>query len=102
MARFTVLGASGFVGGHLVEHLHRKGHEVWVPGRDDPEIFQRDLGYAVYCIGVIRDRWQRPFDSAEAHVCKLAQVLGRCRFSRLVYLSTSRLYEGIEGVADET
>jgi nucleoside-diphosphate-sugar epimerase len=102
MASFTVLGAAGFVGGHLVEHLRRNGHDVWAPDRDDPSIYQRDLGHVVYCIGVVRDRVRRLFDTAEAHACKLAQVLERAHFRRLVYLSTTRLYDGIEGVADET
>jgi nucleoside-diphosphate-sugar epimerase len=101
MAKFTVLGAGGFIGRHLVGHLRRSGHDVWAPGRDDPAVYERDLGYAVYCIGVIRNRWQRLFDTAEAHVCKLVQILSRSQFQRLIYLSSVLVYEGFEGKADE-
>ena len=31
--RILVLGGSGFVGRHLVEHLHRQGVRVTVPTR---------------------------------------------------------------------
>lgn len=36
--RITLTGASGFIGGPLVERLRREGHELTVLGRRDPKI----------------------------------------------------------------
>ena len=102
MARFTVLGAGGFVGKHLVKYLQRKGHEVSAIVRSDPPACDRPLGHPVFCIGLTTDYWKRPFDTAEAHVCALLPVLRRASFESLVYLSSTRLYDGLEGITDET
>jgi nucleoside-diphosphate-sugar epimerase len=102
MALFTVLGARGFIGSRLVRHLQGHGHEVFAPERRDPEIFQRDLGCVVYCIGLTTDFLERPLDTAEAHVCELVPLLRRARFERLVYLSSVRLYDGLQGRVDES
>jgi UDP-glucose 4-epimerase len=101
MAKFTVLGASGFIGRHLVRHLQRGGHEVWAPGRDDPAVHERDLGHVVYCIGLTTDFAANPMDTADAHVCALLPLLRRARFERLIYLSSIRLYDGLAGGTDE-
>jgi nucleoside-diphosphate-sugar epimerase len=102
MARFTVLGAGGFIGRHLVGHLRRSGHEVLAPERGDPAVHERDLGHVVYCIGLTTDFAANPMDTAEAHVCVLLPLLRRARFARLVYLSSIRLYDGLASGADET
>jgi nucleoside-diphosphate-sugar epimerase len=102
MARFTVLGAGGFIGRHLVGHLRRRGHEVWAPERGDPAAHAHDLGHVVYCIGLTTDFAANPMDTAEAHVCVLLPLLRRARFARLVYLSSIRLYDGLATGADET
>jgi nucleoside-diphosphate-sugar epimerase len=102
MAKFTVLGAGGFIGRHLVGHLRRGGHEVWAPDRGDPAVDQRDLGHVVYCIGLTTDFAANPMDTAEAHVCVLLPLLRRARFTRFVYLSSIRLYDGLATGADET
>jgi nucleoside-diphosphate-sugar epimerase len=102
MAKFTVLGAGGFIGGHLVRHLRRSGHEVWAPDRGDPAVHEHDLGHVVYCIGLTTDFAANPMDTAEAHVCVLLPLLRRARFARLVYLSSVRLYDGLANGVDET
>ncbi len=91
---FTVLGASGFIGGHLARSLAAAGHEVFAPERGAPEIFTRPLGHVFYCIGLTADFRQRPFDTVEAHVCLLAGILRRADFLSLTYLSSTRVYSG--------
>ncbi|MBL8492386.1 MAG: NAD(P)-dependent oxidoreductase [Rhodocyclaceae bacterium] len=90
--KFTVLGATGFIGSHLVASLEAAGHRVAAPARGDPSVFSDDLGHAFYCIGLTADFRRRPFDTAEAHVCLLAEVLKRARFDSLLYLSSTRVY----------
>jgi nucleoside-diphosphate-sugar epimerase len=102
MAKFTVLGAGGFIGRHLVRHLRRSGHAVWAPDRGDPAVHEHDLGHVVYCIGLTTDFAANPMDTAEAHVCVLLPLLRRARFARLVYLSSIRLYDGLASGVDET
>ena len=90
--RFTVLGASGFIGSHQLTHLNRLGHDCYAPTRNDPLVFSKDLGHVFYCIGLTADFRQRPFDTVQAHICHLAEILQKTRFESLLYLSSSRIY----------
>ena len=101
MARFTVLGATGFIGRHLIDHLERQGEEVFAPHRDDPRILDSDLGHVVYAIGLTADFRSRPFDTIEAHVCRLSRVLESATFASLVYLSSTRVYAGAESGSED-
>jgi nucleoside-diphosphate-sugar epimerase len=102
MSDYTVLGAEGFIGRHLVRHLRAQGLSVRSPARGAPEIHEADLGRVFYCIGLTGDFIDRPLDTVEAHVCALASLLRTARFASLVYLSSTRLYDGLSGLAQET
>ena len=91
---FTVLGASGYIGSRLVAHLQAQGHTVWAPTRGDTEVFTRPLGHVIYCVGLTADFRTRPFDTVDAHVGLLAEVLRRAQFDSLLYLSSTRVYMG--------
>lgn len=93
MARYTVIGASGFVGARLAAALQADGLDVFAPGRDDPRLYAEDLGRVVYCAGLTADYLDRPFDTVEAHVALLARILRSARFERLAYCSSTRLYD---------
>ena len=97
---FTVLGGRGFIGSHLVRHLRRRGHEVWVPERDDPALFERELGQVVYAIGLTADFRRRPLETVEAHVGVLRRVLEAGRFDTLTYLSSTRVYAGVQSASE--
>ena len=98
---FTVLGASGYVGSHLVAYLRSCGHEVWAPARGDTSIFSRPLGHVFYCIGLTADFRTRPFDTIEAHISFLADVLQRAQFDSLLYLSSTRVYMGASSTRED-
>lgn len=93
MTRYTVIGAGGFVGSHVVAKLRGEGIDPFVPTRDDPALWDRDLGHVFYCAGLTGDYRTRPFATVEAHVGLLARLLDRARFDRIVYLSSTRLYD---------
>lgn len=93
MTRYTVIGASGFVGARLVRALKADGAEVFAPTRDDPRLYTDDLGRVFYCAGLTADYLARPFDTVEAHVSLIARLLKDARFERLVYCSSTRLYD---------
>jgi nucleoside-diphosphate-sugar epimerase len=94
MTRFTILGASGTIGRHLVAWLRAAGEHVYAPARGDDGLWRGDLGNIVYCIGVTADFRTRPLETVEAHVALLRRVLAEARFDRLVYLSSTRVYGG--------
>lgn len=91
---FTVLGASGYIGSRLVANLRAQGHTVWAPARGDAEVFARPLGHVIYSVGLTADFRTRPFDTVDAHVGLLAEVLRRAQFDSLLYLSSTRVYMG--------
>ncbi len=91
---FTVLGASGFIGSHLVEYLKNSQTDYYAPKRGDSEIFSRPLGDVIYCIGLTADFRSRPLEAAEAHVGVLTKILKKGKFDSFLYLSSTRVYEG--------
>jgi nucleoside-diphosphate-sugar epimerase len=96
----TVLGASGFIGSHLVSHLARSGHAWCAPDRDAP-LAGRDLGHLIYCIGMTGDFRERPLETVEAHVARLLEVVRTASFDSFLYLSSARLYLRHQGIARE-
>lgn len=90
----TVLGAAGFVGRRLAARLRADGREVWTPAKGDPEVLERDLGVVFYCAGLTADYDARPFDTVEAHASLVSEVIRGGRFERLIYCSSTRLYDG--------
>ena len=91
---FTVLGAGGFIGSHLVRTLRHAGHDVYAPARDAQDMYRRPLGHVLYCVGLTADFRSRPFDTARAHVGLLTDMLEKSDFESLVYLSSTRVYAG--------
>lgn len=95
----TVLGAEGFIGSHIVEKLASDNIACSAPGRQE-NLQDKDLGDVIFCIGLTADFRKRAFDTVEAHVCKLLDILRTGRFDSLLYLSSTRLY-GMSNTANE-
>ncbi len=93
MTHYTVIGSSGFVGKRVVEFLQARGENVFSPGREGNDLPRQDLGRVIYCAGLTGDYRCRPFAAVEAHVSLLARVLDHSQFDRIVYLSSTRLYQ---------
>lgn len=91
----TVVGGEGFVGRRLVSRLTAEGKAPWIPTKGDPALLTRNLGTVYYCAGLTSDYDQRPFDTVEAHAGLVSEILRAGRFERLVYLSSTRLYDGL-------
>jgi nucleoside-diphosphate-sugar epimerase len=96
----TVLG-SGYIGRHLGEYLRKKGCDCWIPDRSDQSVLQRPLGTVFYCIGLTADFRNRPFDTVQAHVEVLRELLQHGQFDQLIYLSSTRVYLGATDTDEE-
>ena len=96
--RFTVVGCSGFIGSEIVKKLRSEQYECYLPERNDQRLYDKDLGHVIYCAGKVANYMQDPFDTVQAHVVVLANILKRKNFDRLVYLSSTRLYDNLHGM----
>ncbi|MBM3602440.1 MAG: SDR family oxidoreductase [Alphaproteobacteria bacterium] len=94
-ARWTILGGQGFVGQALARRLQAVGATVFAPTRQDTSWLRQDLGHIIYAIGRTADFRGRPHDTVEAHVGLLSQLLKQGRFDSLLYLSSTRVYQGV-------
>jgi nucleoside-diphosphate-sugar epimerase len=101
MAQFTVLGANGFIGRHLMQHLQACGHAVSAPARGVHLADRQTLGHVIYAIGLTADFRTRPYKTMEAHVCLLGDFLRRARFESFTYLSSTRLYGGAGSTGED-
>jgi len=91
----TVIGAQGFVGQRLVSALIARDETPWTPAKGDPDLLTRDLGVVYYCAGLTADYDARPFDTVEAHATLVNDIVRAGRFERLIYTSSTRLYDGL-------
>ncbi len=87
----TVLGGTGFVGSHIIKTLKERQIPYYVPLRDE-DLRGKELGDVIYCIGLTADFRVKPFETVEAHVCKLTNILNQCNFKSITYLSSTRVY----------
>jgi nucleoside-diphosphate-sugar epimerase len=101
--RFTIFGGRGFIGAAIARYLQEKGYDVYLPSRSDSiDNLKSELGHVIYCIGLTGDFRVRPFETVEAHICKLANLLKSSDFDSWLYLSSTRIYSGIDSIAKES
>ena len=102
MNRYTVIGSAGFVGANVVRILRDRGVDAFCPVRDSSALFGHDLGTVIFCAGVTGDYRSRPFATVEAHVSLLAEVIERASFERIIYVSSTRVYDLLpDGIGTE-
>jgi nucleoside-diphosphate-sugar epimerase len=92
--RATIVGAAGFVGRRLHARLLADGWDVFTPAKRDPALFRGELGTVFYCAGLTADYDARPFDTVEAHASLVSELARAAGFEKLIYLSSTRLYDG--------
>lgn len=100
-AFFTIFGSTGFIGSYIAQVLRLMGYECYLPAKDDFGVFSRPLGNVIYAVGVTSDFRLRPMETIEAHVCLLKDILEKCAFESLTYLSSSRVYSGSNYTAED-
>lgn len=101
---FTILGGNGFVGSALADYLIGCGDQVQLLERSQSswmeKILKQDLGTVFYCIGLTADFRKKPHETVEAHACLLNQVLQKAQMDKLVYLSSTRIYECMQSTQE--
>jgi nucleoside-diphosphate-sugar epimerase len=90
----TILGATGFIGQRLKSRLTALGWDIYAPAKGDKTLFGHDMGVVFYCAGLTADYDRRPFETVEAHVTLLSELVQAGRFEQVIYLSSTRLYDG--------
>jgi nucleoside-diphosphate-sugar epimerase len=95
MARFSIFGSTGLIGGALVRELVNQGHEVHMPQIRDGMITKENLGNVVYCIGITTDFVSQVDSLIDSHVGLASVILSQSRYESFLYLSSTRIYEGM-------
>ena len=100
---WTVLGSSGFIGSHVLVALRQKGITTYAPDRDElANLYNRQLGKLVYCIGATSDFREKTAETYEAHVSLLHRII-TCNFcDDVVYLSSTRVYRGRKNTEEDS
>lgn len=91
--KITILGSTGFIGSKLQEYLENQNCEVMTPNVDEILMSDKNYGVVYYCIGLTSDFRDKPYETVEAHVEKLKIILKNVRFEKLIYLSSTRVYQ---------
>ena len=92
---FTVIGARGYIGSRLCRYLASQGAAVREVDRfDAARDAGHNLGHVIFAGGVTADFRKRPFDTVNAHVGAVAEILQRAVFTSFLYLSSTRVYQG--------
>tara|TARA_R110001599_G_scaffold346197_2_gene571210 strand:- start:662 stop:1495 length:834 start_codon:yes stop_codon:yes gene_type:complete len=97
----TIIGSKGFIGSNLASYLETVGFEVWCPERGTLEIFERNLGVVVFCAGYGRCDLD-PMKVLVSNASYLSEVLEKTTFSRLIYLSSTRVYMGTNNSKEDS
>lgn len=101
MSLFTIFGGRGFIGRHIANALKNADQPVMLPNRGDDPAGLGKLGHVIYCIGLTADFRERPHDTMEAHVAYLSKILQSADFESLLYLSSTRIYDGARRGSEE-
>lgn len=101
--KFTIFGGRGFIGSAISRYLRAEGYEVCLPLKSDSmKNSKTNLGHVIYCIGLTGDFRARPFETVDAHVCTLTNLLQSSCFDSWMYLSSTRIYSGVNDTAKES
>jgi nucleoside-diphosphate-sugar epimerase len=99
---FTVIGAQGYIGSRLCRHLNSLGTAVLEIDRFDTSRHAgHNLGHVIFAGGVTADFRKRPFDTINAHVSAVAEILQRAAFTSFLYLSSTRVYQGTVSAVED-
>jgi nucleoside-diphosphate-sugar epimerase len=97
----TVFGGLGFIGSYLCQSFEKDGLPYQIVSRQD-SLPKGDLGNVFYCAGITADFRSRPFDTMDAHISTLSNVLKHCEYTSLLYLSSARIYRHASSTTEDS
>lgn len=90
----TIIGATGYIGRALKAKLNLLGYTLSTPPRDSIDTLHgKMVGELYYCAGATNNYAINPAQTIHAHITQLAELLDKCDFRSIVYLSSTRLYD---------
>lgn len=90
----TILGASGNIGKKLCSRLAQ--YRPFMPNREEmSQLEGKELGVVFYCIGKVSNFRVNAQETIDAHVNVLNKILTQCQFDKLIYCSSTRVYDGL-------
>jgi nucleoside-diphosphate-sugar epimerase len=92
--RYTVVGARGFIGSALVERLRADGHDVTGMSHDAELEPPAGLGHVIYASGIAAAGASDPGYAYAVHVEGLRRIIATGSATSLLYLSSTRVYDG--------
>lgn len=96
-----IIGSSGIVGRALeLEHIKR-GKSCHTLNRGESLKAGRHFNTIYYCAGKVANYGLNPLDTVEAHVGLLGHVLTHFSYERIIYLSSTRVYDGLDALLYE-
>lgn len=98
---FTVIGGNGFIGSNIVARLKSNRESVWVPKKDDINLFTEELGIVIYCAGY-GDCQSGSLKVLDANTVLLSKVLEFGKFEKLIYISSTRVYMGSDNTREDS
>lgn len=99
--KFTIIGASGFIGSSIAKVLKEQGYIVNTPSRGDNSFKENPLGHVIYAAGVTSDFRKRPFDTLKANTIFLSELLENATFDSFLYLSSARIYRHSDSTKED-
>lgn len=104
--KFTIFGASGFIGSNLKEYLTSEKYQVNAPDRGfltaiENQKQTENLGHVIYCIGMTANFRANFTGTIDSHITLLNQLIKSCQFESITYLSSTRVYEGASHTAED-
>jgi nucleoside-diphosphate-sugar epimerase len=91
----TIVGGRGFIGSALTAELKSQHWKCQIIGRLDPISKFNYLGTVFYCAGHTADYLKEPLATVTSHITALAEILYARKFDKLVYCSSTRLYDDL-------
>ncbi len=98
--KFTILGASGFIGSNISKVLRNQNNECYTPNIRNESLKNQNLGHVIYSLGV-SDFVNNPLQAIDAHVCILNDILKNYDFDSLLYISSGRMYYNMNSTLEE-
>ena len=96
----SVIGARGFVGSAILERAVEEGIDARGYRHDEVPL-DVELGTIVYCSGLASGADRAPLDAYRQHVAALIVLLRNATYERVVYVSSTRVYDHGNGTHED-